>query len=207
VPARAGRFWLRARGRAGREWRRLRGSDRPPARTSIFQLLGGRDIDAVVMLLVDAATAERVEGMVARDPSAVGVVRIGRTPAASRQNDFVPWGFRQGSALGMLEAFGGRGSTLIVTGRSGAALLRAQDTASAVMVVVLLDGHESDGDESDGDRSDETESHESDIEKHLGSDPAWSRAGADLDGKFGGALAHAVRVWQRAESSPTSEAR
>jgi hypothetical protein len=129
----------RARRRLGREWARIRGQEFVPARDAVFPLLGGRRLDVVALVLVPEDVADHAEAMVARDPSGLTVLRVGRTRTAVDPARFVPWGLRSGAEGAVLRRLPALGPSFVVAGRQGAALLNGADLDAAAVVAILPD--------------------------------------------------------------------
>ncbi|MET4637677.1 glycosyltransferase [Mycetocola sp. 2940] len=175
------RFLERARRRAGREWSRVLGSDLTPDRMSAFQLLEGRQIDTVVLLVVPGPTADKVESLVDNDPSAVTLVRIGRTGPPVSGHDFAPRGLRSGIDPVLLRQVPEWGRTLVIASRIGASMLGTEHLVSTDLVIILGD-----------------DAAETGVEEFLGSGSGWRLASDALTTHVADALAQPrATVWER----------
>jgi len=129
----------RVAGRLSRLWRRLRRGDGAHERTSVFQLFGGREVDAVILVLVPDDVARRVAGMVARDPSSTTLVRVGGTPDQAPQEGATT-GQRWGVDARRVGGWAAWGRSILITGPEGAELLTTTSLESVQVLVVLGPG-------------------------------------------------------------------
>jgi len=179
---RAGRRLLaRANRRARREWAALRGRDVRPDRSSMFQLLGGRSLDTLLLLMVDEDSARRLQALVERDPSSLEIVRMGHAPSDSDHHGFVPWGLRSGVEGAVLRSLPLWGAAMIVATRAGASHLISPDLANAQIVVIIADG-----------------APESECERTLRSGTEWVEASSDTTARLRETLPTAqLTTWVR----------
>ncbi|MET0886392.1 MAG: hypothetical protein ABWX92_08070, partial [Mycetocola sp.] len=175
------RFVTRARRRAAREWSKLLGSDTTPNRLSALQLLQGRHVDTVVLLLVPNGTADEVESLVDNDPSGLTLVRIGRAGPPVHGNGFSPRGLRSGIDPAILRQVPEWGRSLVIASRMGASMVRAEHLVHTDLVVILGD-----------------DAAETGIEYLLGTGSEWRLASDDLTAHLTEALAQPrATVWER----------
>ncbi|SDR72258.1 glycosyltransferase family protein [Agrococcus carbonis] len=171
----------RARRRATREAAALLGRDAPPDRASLFQVLEGRPIDAVLLLMVDDGIARRIEALGSRDPWPLEIVRLGRAVSGPARDGFVPWGHRSGVERAVLRSVPSWGTSMVVTTRAGMGHLELADLASTRIVVVVPGG-----------------APETDAERRLRARDDWSPASEALATRLRAVLPAAeAAVWER----------
>jgi hypothetical protein len=171
--------------RARRELASLTGRETGPDRSSMFQILGGRRLDTVLLLMVADDTARRLQSLVARDPSSLEIVRLGSAVRSADPDRFVPWGLRSGVEGSVLRSLPLWGTSMVVATRAGAAYLRVPDLANTDVVVLIDD-----------------DAPESAFERSARSGAAWVPAGAETTDRWNEALPGIrITAWERSAAS------
>lgn len=117
--------------------RRLATPRRDPEIGSLFQLVAGEGIDVVVtVLLEDAETQHHLDRLVAADPTGATLCRIGRDTATASPATWGAYGRAPGVSPPALSRLPLLGSSIVVAGPRGGALLELSHLAGCRMLVL-----------------------------------------------------------------------